>query len=116
MISHIIPKLPFINKNETKIFYTQLGFDFVADYGDYLIALYNNHELHFFEYPTLVPEQSDFMIYLKISNDIDEFYQQIKDKNIAIHPNGDLKNQPWHMREFSVIDPCGTLLTFGEKL
>lgn len=70
MISQIIPKLPFTNKKKTKDYYSDLGFDFVADYGHYLIATYNNSELHFFEFKELLPEKSDFMLYLKISSNI----------------------------------------------
>ncbi|TDX87007.1 bleomycin resistance protein [Epilithonimonas xixisoli] len=116
MISQIIPKLPFINKEKTIDYYQNLGFGFVADYGDYLIATYNDSEIHFFEFGSLIPEKSDFMIYLRISNNIDRFYQQTQDKGISIHPNGNLETKPWGTREFSVIDPNGTLLTFGEKI
>lgn len=115
-ISQIIPKIPFIDKGITIDYYQNIGFGFVADYGDYLIATYNNSEIHFFEFKNLIPEKSDFMLYLKISNNVDRFYQQIQEKGIAIHPNGSLETKPWHMREFSLIDPNGTLLTFGEKM
>ncbi len=116
MISQIIPKLPFREKQKTKDYYSDLGFEFVADYDNYLIATYNNSELHFFEFKELKPEQSDFMLYLKISSNIDKFYEHIKFRNIKIHPNGSLETKPWNMREFSLIDPDGTLLTFGEKM
>ena len=116
MISQIISKLPFISKEKTVEYYQNLGFEFVADYGDYLIATYNDSEIHFFEFGSLIPEKSDFMIYLRISNNIDHFFEHIKEKNITIHPNGSLETKPWGMREFSLIDPNGTLLTFGEKI
>ena len=93
-----------------------LGFDFVADYDHYLIATYNNSELHFFEFKELLPEKSDFMLYLKISSNIEKFYDLLKAKDIKIHPNGKLETKPWNMKEFSLIDPDGTLLTFGEKI
>ena len=116
MISQIIAKLPFTNKKKTKDYYCDLGFEFVADYDHYLIATYNNSELHFFEFKELMPEKSDFMLYLKISSNIDKFYEHIQFKNIKIHPNGNLETKPWNMKEFSLIDPDGTLLTFGEKI
>lgn len=56
------------------------------------------------------------MLYLKISNNIDKFFEQIKAKNIEIHPNGNLETKPWGMKEFSLLDPNGTLLSFGEKI
>ncbi|MDN5626457.1 MAG: VOC family protein [Weeksellaceae bacterium] len=116
MISQIIAKIPFISKAETIAYYQKLGFEFVADYNNYLIAVYNNSELHFFEFKALDPIQSDFMLYFKISNDIEKFFEQVQNKNIAIHPNGSLETKPWGMKEFSLLDPNGTLLTFGEKI
>ena len=115
MISLIIPKLPFINKEKTLEYYSKLGFEMVADYGDYLIVKYQELEIHFFEFGTFLPEKSDFMIYLRIAKDIENYYQDIQDQGIEIHPNGKLETKPWNMKEFSLIDPSGTLLTFGEK-
>ena len=40
MISLIIPKLPFINKEKTLDYYQKLGFELVSDYGDYFITKY----------------------------------------------------------------------------
>lgn len=37
-------------------------------------------------------------------------------EDITIHPNGSLETKPWGMKEFSLLDPNGTLLTFGEKI
>ena len=56
------------------------------------------------------------MLYLKISSNIEKFYDLLKSKDIKIHPNGKLETKPWNMKEFSLIDPDGTLLTFGEKI
>ena len=47
MISAVIPKLPFINKNETIDFYAKIGFQLEADYGEYLIFSLEQTELHF---------------------------------------------------------------------
>ena len=115
MISLIIPKLPFINKEKTLDYYQKLGFELVSDYGDYVITKYQQLEIHFFEFSTLIPEKSDFMIYLRIDNAIESLYQNIQ-QGIEIHPNGKLEKKPWNVREFSLIDPNGTLLTFGEKV
>lgn len=112
MISAIIPKLPFIDKQKTIDFYTTLGFAITSDYGDYLIAVSGTLEIHFFFFPTLTPAQSDFMIYVRTTA-IDALYESLQHRKIAIHPNGKLETKPWGQREFSVIDPNGTLLTFG---
>lgn len=116
MITTIIPKLPFVNKEITIDFYlNQLGFNLISDYGDYVIMNLKNVELHFFSHPELKPEKSDFMIYLRIDRDIDGYYKKLQDLGVRIHPNGALENKPWHQKEFSIIDPNGTLLTFGQS-
>lgn len=117
MISSVIPKLPFIDKQQTIKFYvTQLGCTLRSDYGDYIIIGLHNAELHFFSYPTLVPAKSDFMIYLRVDENIEELYQTLRKKGVAIHPNGKLEDKGWDQREFAVIDPNGTLLTFGQAI
>jgi len=117
MITSAIPKLPFIDKEQTVNYYvTQLGFTLRSDYGDYIIADLEGAELHFFSYPTLEPGKSDFMIYLRIDVGIEAMYQKFEKNGIAIHPNGKLEDKPWRQKEFSVVDPNGTLLTFGQAL
>jgi uncharacterized glyoxalase superfamily protein PhnB len=115
MITTVIPKLPFIEKQRTINFYVnQLGFKLIADYGDYIIMNRVNIELHFFLFKELIPQQSNFMIYFRIDNEIEKYYKEIQVFGVKIHPNGALENKPWHQSEFSIIDPNGTLLTFGQ--
>jgi hypothetical protein len=116
MITSVIPKLPFIDKQKTIDFYKQLGFILQSDYVDYLITRSAEVELHFFSYPALVPAKSDFMIYLRVETDIEILYLQLQQKGIAIHPNGMLEDKLWRQREFAIIDPNGTLLTFGQAI
>ncbi|HET9052792.1 MAG TPA: VOC family protein, partial [Cyclobacteriaceae bacterium] len=66
-------------------------------------------------FPTLQPAKSDFMIYFRVT-DIDPMYHALQKKGIAIHPNGSLEDKLWRQREFSVLDPNGTLLTFGQAI
>ena len=116
MITQIIPKLPFIKKEETLHYFTEkLGFSMISDYDDYFILKIDSEEIHFFEFENLDPKKSDFMIYLRIEN-IDEFYKILQTKNVEIHPNGTLETKPWNQKEFSLLDPNGTLLTFGESI
>jgi len=117
MITSAIPKLPFIEKQKTINFYlNQMGGQLMSDYGDYLILKIDAVELHFFSFPSLKPGASDFMIYLRIDKEIDEYYQELQDRGVKIHPNGTLENKPWQQKEFSILDPNGTLLTFGQSL
>ena len=114
MISAVISKLPFINKDETIDFYNTIGFQLDADYGQYLIFSLEQTELHFFSHDNLNPKKSDFMIYLKVNAEIEKLYNKLIESGISIHPNGKLEKKPWNQMEFSIIDPNGTLLTFGQ--
>jgi hypothetical protein len=115
MITSIIPKLPFIEKQKTIDFYVQLDFRLQSDYGDYVIMSSEQTELHFFSFTSLQPAKSDFMIYLRV-NVVESLYTALQKKGIAIHPNGKLEVKPWNQKEFSILDTNGTLLTFGQPI
>lgn len=114
MFTSVVPKLPFINKQETVDFYVnQLGFTLRSDYGDYLIMDKDSIELHFFSFPTIVPAKSDFMIYVRVGSGIEGLHERYLHSKPAFRVTP-LFTQPWGQREFSISDPNGTLLTFGE--
>lgn len=117
MITTVIPKLPYINADATREFYQHtLEFSLVSLYPEYIIMRKDTIELHFFAFPTLNPKKSDFMIYLRIDQGITELYHALQSKGVEIHPNGKLEDKPWNQREFAVLDPNGTLLTFGQSI
>lgn len=116
MLTAIHPKLPMRNKTITKRYYIeQLGFNIfgTADYPEYLMVEKDAIQLHFFLFANLDPEQNYGQVYIRVKR-IDDFYQTLLDNKVRIHPNGFLENKPWGQREFSVLDPDGNLLTFGE--
>jgi len=116
MLQIAIPKLPMRNKALTISYYVdQLGFSLINDYGDYLLLEKDQIELHFFAHPDIIPEENDGQVYCRVS-DINAWYQELLDKQVAIHPNGKLEDKPWKQREFSLLDPDNNLLTFGEAI
>lgn len=117
MITTVIPKLPFIEKQKTLDFYmNKLNFTLNSDYGDYVILSLDAIELHFFSFPDLKPENSDFMIYLRVDSDIENYYNKLQNSGIEIDSNRKLQTKPWNQKEFSIIDSNGTLLTFGQSI
>ena len=72
-------------------------------------------QIHFFTFKELVPEENYGMVYIRTDN-IDEVYQQLLNRNTAIHPNGRLEVKPWGQKEFSILDPDNNLLTFGQHI
>lgn len=118
MLTAIIPKLPMRNKRITRDFYVhQLGFAAFGstDFEGYLMLERDSVQLHFFEFKTLNPKENYGQVYIR-TNAIDELYQSLLKKNIAIHPNGKLERKPWGQKEFSLLDPDTNLLTFGQAV
>jgi catechol 2,3-dioxygenase-like lactoylglutathione lyase family enzyme len=115
MLYQINPKLPMRNKAQTLHYYQQLGFEPLGDYHDYLMLQKDQIEIHFFAFPDLKPEENDGQVYIR-THQIESLYQSIKDRNIAIHPNGPLEVKPWGQKEFSLLDPDHNLLTFGQSV
>ena len=117
MLTDINPKLPMRDKARTKEFYMdKLGFQqFGNDYDEYLMVQKDNVQIHFFEFKELDPKENYGQVYIR-TNDIDKLYQSLLDKQVSIHPAGDLQTKPWRQREFSLLDPDNNLLTFGQRV
>ena len=113
MLLSVCPKLPMVNKAATLAFYVEkLGFTLLADHGNYLILKKEGVELHFFAMPQLDPLKSDFMAYVRV-DEIEGLNTQCLQSGAQFSTGGRLETKPWGMREFSLIDPSGTCLTFG---
>jgi catechol 2,3-dioxygenase-like lactoylglutathione lyase family enzyme len=118
MLAHIHPKLPMRNKAKTRDFYlNKLGFIAIGehDFDGYLMVKKDAIEIHFFEFVDLNPLENYGQVYIR-TNTIDEVYQYFLDRNVEIHPNGNLETKPWGQKEFSLLDPDHNLLTFGQAL
>ncbi|GAO41457.1 bleomycin resistance protein [Flavihumibacter petaseus] len=118
MLQSVHPKLPMRNKATTKAYYVdQLQFTDAgaADYPDYLILQKENIEIHFFHFAELDPQENYGQVYIRVKG-IEAFYNELLDRNIAIHPNAPLQSKPWGLKEFSLLDPDNNLLTFGEPV
>lgn len=83
-----------------------------GDYDDYLMLAKDEIELHFFLFEALDPRENYGQIYIRVSA-IDQFYQSLLERNVAIHPNAPLSIKPWGQKEFALLDPDHNLLTFG---
>lgn len=117
MLTAIHPKLPMRNKERTKAFYIgQLGFQQSGnDFEGYLMIKKDHVEIHFFEFKTLDPAENYGQVYIR-TNAIDQLYQSLLDRAVAIHPAGHLQVKPWGQKEFALLDPDNNLLTFGQAV
>ncbi len=116
MLTDIIPKLPMRNVDITKNYYlNELGFKLLNNFGDYLIVRKDNIEIHFFLFKELNPLDNDGQVYIRTDN-IVQFFKELIERMVTIHPNGKLETKPWGKKEFSILDPDNNLLTFGQSL
>lgn len=117
MLTAVHPKLPMREKTKTRDYYVLLGFVEFGnqDYEGYLMLQKDQIQLHFFEFADLDLLENYGQVYIRTDN-IEEYYQSLLDKNIPIHPNGHLALKPWGQMEFSLLDPDNNLLTFGQAI
>jgi Glyoxalase-like domain len=118
MLTDINPKLPMRDKTVTRNFYlNKLDFQEFgsADFDGYLMLRKDKIQIHFFEFKELDRKENYGQVYIR-TDDIDEYFQSLLDKNTHIHPNGHLQVKPWGQKEFSILDPDNNLLTFGQAM
>lgn len=106
-----IPVLPSLNFGRTSEYFQKLGFSAHFYDDTYLIVKRDGAEIHFWKCnDESIPKSSS--CYLRCQ-DIDSLHTELSALAIKISP---LQDQPWGMREFHLIDPCGNLLKFGQIL
>ncbi|WP_117885206.1 bleomycin resistance protein [Aureibaculum luteum] len=118
MLTDINPKLPMRDKKVTREFYmNKLGFqEFdTADFDAYLMMTKDQIQIHFFLFKDLDPKENYGQVYIR-TDDIDRLYDSLLDSKTTIHPNGPLEIKSWGQKEFSVLDPDHSLLTFGQNI
>jgi hypothetical protein len=112
-----IPKLPMRDFQEAKKFCIEkLGFEIWGEYEpDYLIVGKGEVEIHFFLHTQLDIKNNDAMCYFRVK-DIQKLYKDFLERNVSIHPNGQLDLKVWKQYEFSILDSNLNLFTFGEGI
>lgn len=110
-----VPKLLTRDLARTADYYSQyLGFEIINMYGDYLILRRDETWLHFGLVQDVDPKTNMCSTYVYVRG-IDMLYEQCKAEGI-LRQNAWLADRPYGMRDFSLIDPDGNLLTFGQRL
>jgi catechol 2,3-dioxygenase-like lactoylglutathione lyase family enzyme len=115
------PILPSRNLDETRAFYGKLGFTAWfngCDWPDYEIVSRGPLVVHFFAEPTLPADRNDAGCYWRVK-DADRFYEECAALNLTAEGIPRLTapvDQPWGMREFTLVDPSGNLVRVGHDL
>ena len=112
-LTRAIPVLASLDLEATQRFYAErMGFDPLFTYPDYAISGRDGVQVHFWlTDDAAVPKQTSCRIDV---NGIDALYEEMSEAGV-VHPNGALCEQPWGMKEFSVLDADGNLIKFGER-
>jgi len=108
-----IPVLASLNIDKTVRFYNEkLGFNRVGWKDEnYAVIVRDKIELHFWKCNNKIhPKNTSCYIQVK---DVNGLYEEMKAVGV-VHPNGPLKEQPWGMREFAILDEDGNMIKFGE--
>lgn len=106
-----IPKLASLDIERSLAFFERLGFERRGSYPDYGIVLRDGVQIHFWLCTDpRVPRETGCGVAV---DGIDALYEDYSTLGV-IHPNGQLEDKPWGVREFSILDADGNLITFQQ--
>ena len=114
-LQRAIPVLASLDIDKTVNFYKEkLGFDKVGwKDQNYAVIARDKIEIHFWKCNDKIhPENTSCYIQVKW---VDELHNEMQTAGV-VHPNGPLKDQPWGMREFAILDEDGNCIRFGQFL
>jgi uncharacterized glyoxalase superfamily protein PhnB len=114
MLQSAVPILASLNEDESIKFYTEkLGFTFPSSWEGYLILSRDEIGLHLWPCTDAeIPKNTG--CYINVT-DVDKLYEEFEPLGV-IHPNGPLKEMPWGMKQFSILDNNGNIIHFGEDI
>lgn len=106
-----IPKLASLDIERSVSFFESLGFRRHGDYPDYGIVERDGVQIHYWLCSDArIPKETACRITVE---GIEALYGTYAAHGV-IHPNGALATKPWGVREFSILDPDGNLVTFQQ--
>lgn len=106
-----IPKLASLDIERSVAFLERLGFTRRHADGDYGIVERDGVQLHFWLCSDpRIPQETGCRITVEGIDDLFETFSAAS----VIHPNGRLEMKPWGVREFSILDVDGNLVTFQQ--
>jgi catechol 2,3-dioxygenase-like lactoylglutathione lyase family enzyme len=106
-----IPKLASLDIQRSIAFFEKLGFTKAAHYPDYGIVQQDAVQIHFWLCTdAAIPRSTGCRINV---SDIEALFANYSKLGV-IHPNDPLSLKPWGLREFSILDADGNLVTFAE--
>jgi len=106
-----IPKLASLDIARSLSFFERLGFCSRFSSPSYGVAERDGVAIHFWRCSDpRIPNETGCRI---IVEGIDELHATYAALDV-VHPNGQLEAKPWGVREFSILDVDGNLVTFQQ--
>lgn len=108
-----IPKVASLNIERSVTFFEALGFQRVAVYPTVAIVARDAVDIHFWlTNDPAVPLASGCRVNV---DSIDALYREYLPLDI-VHPDDPLGDKPWGLREFSILEVDGNVVTFAAPL
>lgn len=106
-----IPKLASLDIQRSIAFFEKVGFTQTAHYPDYGIVEQDGVQIHFWLCTDpAIPRATSCRVNV---SGIDALFASYAKLGL-IHPHDPLATKPWGLREFSILDLDGNLVTFAE--
>lgn len=108
-----IPKLASLDIERSVAFFEDLGFRRVAVHPTVAMLSRGSIDLHFWlTSDPAVPRANGARVQVR---DVEALYDEFLPRGI-VHPHDPLGDKPWGMREFSILDLDGNVLTFAAEI
>jgi hypothetical protein len=108
-----IPKLASLDIERSVAFFERLGFKRIAVHPTVAMVCRDDVDIHFWltDNPD-IPHATGCRVNV---DGIADLYDEYLPLNI-VHPNDPLGDKPWGMREFSILDVDGNIVTFASPI
>ena len=106
-----IPKLASLDIEKSLAFFERLGFARKFASSTYGVAERDSVAIHFWLCSDpRIPTETGCRVTVEGIDELFASYEALK----VVHPNGRLEMKPWGVREFSIHDADGNLVTFQQ--
>lgn len=113
----IKPFVPATDYERSKAFYETLGFEIRSDMGDLAYLTYG-HSAFLLKKFDRAQFASHFQMHLLVAN-VDDWHEHVLASGVIDRFDTDVgtpQDQPWRMRDFTVIDPSGVLWRIAQNI
>lgn len=108
-----IPKLASLDIERSVQFFERLGFARIAVHPTVAMVTRDNVDIHFWlTSDPAIPNATGSRANVER---VDALYEEFLPMNI-VHPKDPLGDKPWGLREFSILDLYGNVLTFASPI